>query len=238
MDIADAVIDNGLPILEIGPGTAALTQHLIKRFGSRVEVCEIDRRSIAFLKKEYPDLLIHEIDFLRLNIPKHFPKGVNIVGNFPYNISSQILFNVFDNREFVPQCCGMFQKEVAERVGAEPGNKQYGQMTVVRAIDYDCEYLFEVDKLAFDPPPKVQSAVIRMMRRDSVELPSERKSFIKFVKQAFSQRRKKLRNSLKPHFTAEQLANEIFDKRPEQLSLEDFVGLMKMSQDSWFCFSI
>jgi len=225
MNIADSLEDNGLPVLEIGPGTGALTQHLHHRFQERLSVCEIDERSIAFLHRTYPNLTIYDADFLQFNIPKHFPNGVNIIGNYPYNISSQIVFKVLENRSHVPQCCGMFQKEVAERICANPGQKQYGQLTVLRALDYTAEYLFTVQKDAFDPPPKVQSGVICLRSKSKSEIDENKKQFIQFVKQAFSQRRKKLRNSVKMYFSTEELQAEIFDLRPEQLSLSQFLDL-------------
>lgn len=224
-DIAQSVIDDDLPILEIGPGTGALTQHLIERFGDRLTVCEIDQRSIKVLNNKYPNLSILDVDFLQLNLDKHFPKGLTIVGNFPYNISSQIIFKVLENNDIVSQCTGMFQKEVAERICANPGSKQYGQMTVFREIDYDAEYLFTVEREAFDPPPKVLSGVLRMTKNERTILPLSRKDFSRFVKQAFSQRRKKMRNSLASYFSKEQLADEVFDLRPEQLSLTQFIDL-------------
>ncbi len=229
-DIAHSVTDDGGPILEIGPGTGALTKHLYDRFGDRLMLCEIDKRSIKILEKKYPKLSILEEDFLQLNLDKYFPKGLSVVGNFPYNISSQIVFKVLENRDLVKQCTGMFQKEVAERICASPGSKQYGQMTVFRDIDYAAEYLFTVAREAFDPPPKVLSGVLKMTRKESIELPISRKEFFRFVKQAFSQRRKKMRNSLASYFPKEYLQNSIFDMRPEQLSLQEFIDLSKATK--------
>lgn len=232
MDIAEILTKNNLPILEIGPGTGALTKHLIRLYGERVHVIEIDTRSVAFLKKNYPTLQgkIYEDDFLQINIPKLFPEGVNIIGNFPYNISSQIVFKVLENSDYIPQFGGMFQKEVAQRVCAHSGNKQYGQMTLLREAKYDAEYLFDVDKMAFDPPPKVTSGVL-ILHRNHKDLQGVSEQQLKqIVKSGFSMRRKKLRNSLKKFFNDNQLNDPIFDKRPEHLSFQEFVELTQKAQ--------
>jgi len=229
-EIAQSVIDDGLPVLEVGPGTGALTQHLIERFGEKLTVCEIDQRSIRVLKNKYPELKILEEDFLQLNLDKYFPNGLSVVGNYPYNISSQIVFKVLENSDIISQCTGMFQKEVAERICAIPGSKKYGQVSVFREITYNAEYLFTVPREAFDPPPKVLSGVLRMTKKEPTVLPVPYKEFTRFVKQAFSQRRKKMRNSLASYFSKEQLENEVFDKRPEQLSLDEFIALIELSK--------
>lgn len=232
MDIAEILTDNELPILEIGPGTGALTKHLINLYGERVHVIEIDTRSVAFLKKNYPTLQgkIYEEDFLQINIPKLFPNGVNIIGNFPYNISSQIVFKVLENSDYIPQFGGMFQKEVAQRVCANSSNKQYGQLTLQREAKYDAQYLFDVDKMAFDPPPKVTSGVLIMHRNHKDLKNVTEQQFKQIVKSGFLMRRKKLRNSLKNFFTEEQLQDSIFDKRPEHLSFEEFVELAQKAK--------
>lgn len=224
-DIVAAIEDTDLPILEIGAGTGSLTQHLIDRFGNQVSVCEIDDRSIKILRKKYNTLAIYDESFLTISLSKHFPQGVVIVGNFPYNISSQIVFKILEQEDIVHSCYGMFQKEVAERICAQPGNKQYGQLTVLRSISYAANYLFTVQREAFDPPPKVLSGVIEMTRNKEKHIFEDTKAFKKFVKTSFLQRRKKLRNSLRVYFKDEELSNEIFDLRPEQLSLEQFIHL-------------
>lgn len=228
MDIADAIEDNGCPVLEIGPGTGALTKHLLPKF-PQLSVVEIDLRSIAYLKQHYPSLTIYAEDFLQMNIAEKFPKGVNIVGNFPYHISSQIIFKVLENASFVPLFCGMFQKEVAQRVCASPKSKAYGQLTLLREMEYEAEYLFDVQKEAFDPPPKVMSGVLRMHRVEADVDGVPKKALRQMIKQAFSQRRKKMRNSLASYFTTDQLSSSVFDQRPEELVLLDFVKLAKQS---------
>ena len=232
IDIAETIKYNGLPVLEVGPGTGALTEHLLKRFKEKLYVAEIDTRSIAYLKKAFPSLedRILEQDVLQLNLPKYFPQGVNIIGNFPYNISSQLLIKVLDNAELVPQFAGMFQKEVAQRICAEKGNKQYGQLTLQREIEYNATYLFDVPNYAFDPPPKVVSGVIAMEYAPKQLEDVSKKQLIAIIKAAFHQRRKMLRNSLKSYFTDEQLATEQFTLRPDQLELNDFIELATKAQ--------
>ncbi len=231
-DIAQTVPENNLPVLEIGPGTGALTIHLYDRFQELLYLCEIDQRSIHFLTLNYPKLAHHIIteDFLQLNLEQHFPNGLSITGNYPYNISSQIIFKVLDYVHLVPVMTGMFQKEVAQRLAAEPGNKQYGQLTVLTQLYYEVNYLFTVDKQEFDPPPKVQSGVISLHRREHID-PIDKTWFRKVVKQAFSQRRKMLRNSLKPFFPKDYLERDAFKKRPEELSVQDFIALTQEAME-------
>lgn len=230
--IAELFTKNGLPVLEIGPGTGALTKHLLPIYGDLLSVIEVDQRSVAYLKQHYPSLAgrVYQEDFLQLNIPERFPNGVNIIGNYPYNISSQIVIKVLDNAEFVPQFAGMFQKEVAQRLTAEAGNKQYGQLTLMREIFYNAEYSFDVPKEAFDPPPKVISGVMKMNFAPKDLKGADVIKLKKMIKMAFLQRRKKMRNSLKSLFTPEQLQQSIFDKRPEQLSLSEFVDLYHLKE--------
>lgn len=226
MDIAEILPENGLPVLEIGPGTGALTEHLLPVFKENLYVVEIDSRSIQYLNQAFPVLQhnIFEQDFLQMNLQEHFPEGVNIIGNFPYNISSQILFKVFDQADLVPHFAGMFQKEVAQRICADYTKKQYGQLSVIRQLYYDAEYLFDVEGFRFDPPPKVVSGVIHLQRnKKQLEVAENQLKVI--IKTAFSKRRKMLRNSLKPFFTEEQLKDELFRKRPENIELSDFVKL-------------
>ena len=225
-DIATSIQNNGLPVLEIGPGTGALTEHLLPIFKDQLYLIEIDSRSVEYLKKAFPALSnqIFNSDFLQFNIPKHFPEGVNIIGNFPYNISSQILFQVFQNVDFVPQFAGMFQQEVAERICATPKSKQYGQLTLQRQLYYDAELLFSVEPHHFDPPPKVISGVIHL-QRNKKEISISDKQFKTIVKSAFQHRRKMLRNSLQSFFTKEELQEEVFTKRPEHIDFNTFVEL-------------
>lgn len=211
-------------VLEIGPGTGALTQHLIP-LPYEIELVEIDHESIDYLKAHYPDIKIYSESFLNLNFQ---PIGDNIavIGNFPYNISSQILFKVLDEREKIPEVVGMFQKEVAERVAEGPGSKRYGILSVLIQAYYDVEYLFTVNETVFIPPPKVKSGVIRLKRKEAFpDCPYEKLRQV--VKLAFNQRRKTLRNSLKSIIQNKEefIQLEVMNKRPEQLSVDDFVTL-------------
>ena len=226
--IADAITGVGetKKIVEVGPGTGALTQFLMK-LPYETSVVEVDDESVAYLNAYYPALRgrIYEEDFLRMDLKERFGDNFCVVGNFPYNISSQILFKVLEEWECVPELVGMFQKEVAERIAAKPHSKAYGILSVLAQAFYDVTYLFDVPPTAFNPPPKVDSGVIKLTRRtDVVDMRSE-KSFIAVVKAAFGQRRKMLRNPLKGMFTPETLQEEIFTKRPEQLSVADFAAL-------------
>ena len=216
--------NNYTKVLEIGPGTGALTQHLIS-LPYEVELVEIDTESIDYLKVHYPDIKIYSESFLKLNF-EPIGDNVAVIGNFPYNISSQILFKVLDEREKVPEVVGMFQKEVAERVAEGPGSKKYGILSVLIQAYYDVEYLFTVNESVFIPPPKVKSGVIRLKRKDVFPECSYEK-LRQVVKLAFNQRRKTLRNSLKPIIqkNEEFIKLEVMNKRPEQLSVDDFVTL-------------
>ena len=229
--IADTVKDyGGMPILEIGPGTGVLTQFLLSA-GHDLTVVEIDRESVAYLRAHFPALdgRILEEDFLKLPLDRIFPDRFCIIGNYPYNISSQIFFKVLDYKDRIPCCSGMIQKEVAERMASGPGNKDYGILSVLMQAWYDIEYLFTVSEQVFDPPPKVKSAVIRMTRNRVTDLGCSERLFKQVVKTSFNQRRKTLRNSLKPLLGKDcpLLENELFDKRPEQLSVEQFVALTR-----------
>ena len=196
----------------------------------RLKAIEIDKESVAYLKKHFPELgdgLI-EGDFLKMDLQGLFPGQFSIIGNFPYNISSQIFFKIIDNRDLVPEVVCMIQKEVAERIAEKPGTKTYGILSVFLQAWYDIEYLFTVGSGAFNPPPKVQSAVIRLTRNSRTELDCDEKLFKTIVKTAFGQRRKTLRNSLKPIYAARSLSGAegpVFDLRPERLSVEDFIDL-------------
>lgn len=219
------------PTLEIGPGMGVLTDFLLKR-GHDLTVVEIDRESVPYLQEHFPALngRIIEADFLKMDLDKLFDGQFCVVGNYPYNISSQIFFKVIDFKDRIPCCSGMIQKEVAERMAAGPGNKTYGILSVLMQAWYDIEYLFTVSEHVFDPPPKVKSAVIRMTRNQVTQLACDEKLFKLVVKTAFNQRRKQMRNSLKPILgkEAEIFALPIFDKRPEQLSVQQFIELTQL----------
>jgi 16S rRNA (adenine1518-N6/adenine1519-N6)-dimethyltransferase len=218
-------------VLEIGPGMGVLTKHLLDRPEFTTWVVEIDRESVAYLEEHYPDLKPRIIswDFLRLDLSEHFTEPFAIIGNFPYNISSQILFRILDNRELVPEACGMFQKEVAERVAAKPGSKIYGILSVLVQAWYNIEYLFTVSEHVFSPPPKVKSAVIRLRRNTQHRLDCDEKLFKEVVKAAFNQRRKTVKNALHAYEIIPGNEQHIyFTKRAEQLSVEDFVRLTLM----------
>ena len=197
-------------------------------------VVELDMESVDYLNQNFPDLkgrIIAE-DFLKLDLSKLFPGQFCVIGNYPYNISSQIFFKVLDYKDQIPCCSGMLQKEVAERLAAGPGSKTYGILSVLLQAWYDVEYLFTVSEKVFDPPPKVKSAVLKMTRNDRKELGCDEKLFKTVVKTSFNQRRKTLRNSMKPLLGKDcpDYALPIFDKRPEQLSVEQFVELTLISQ--------
>lgn len=229
-DIADTVDTfPQLPILEVGPGMGVLTQFLVKK-ERPVKVVELDFESVAYLRNEYPSLEDHiiEDDFLKMNLNRLFDgKPFVLTGNYPYNISSQIFFKMLDNKDLIPCCTGMIQKEVAERIAAPPGSKTYGILSILIQAWYRVEYLFTVSEHVFNPPPKVKSAVIRMTRNEVQDLGCDEKLFKQVVKTTFNQRRKMLRNSIKPILGAESplLQDEIFTKRPEQLSIQQFIEL-------------
>ena len=211
-------------VLEIGPGTGVLTQYLLNRPEINLHVIEIDRDSVAYLHENFTELKhIWSEDFLKADIQQKFEGKFSIIGNFPYNISSQILFKVLEMRNRVTEVVGMFQKEVAERIAGKSGKKTYGILSVLLQAFYDIEYLFTVHEHVFDPPPRVKSAVIRLTRNSRTELPCDEKLFIKVVKTAFNQRRKMMRNSLKT--VCENLPPEFAEKRPEQLSVDAFIDL-------------
>ena len=213
---------------EIGPGTGALSKFLLELPEMDVSVIEVDEESIAYLNAYFPKLRgkILNHDFLQLPLHEKFEGQIAIIGNFPYNISSQILFKVLDHKEQVPEVVGMFQKEVAVRIASGPGNRDYGILSVLCQAYYDIDYLFSVDENEFIPPPKVKSGVIRLRRRESLELGCDPKRFKLVIKTAFNQRRKTLRNSLKSLSQGQvDMSGPIFDKRPEQLSVAQFVEL-------------
>lgn len=228
--IADLMSGHGgyQHVLEIGPGMGVLTQFLLQHQEYETSVVEIDRESVDYLNVHFPQLgdKIHSGDFLRINLTTFFDgKKFGIVGNFPYNISSQILFKTLENRDLVPELTGMFQKEVAVRIASKPGNKDYGILSVLLQAFYDIEYCFSLGPEVFSPPPKVNSGVIRLKRNDVAQLECDEKRFFAIVKMGFNQRRKTLRNALR----ALQLPdNPYMDKRAEQLGVADFIELAKL----------
>ena len=237
-DIADSLTETGYNnILEIGPGMGVLTKYLLDK-KPKITVMELDRESVAYLHETFPlehiqlntskeNFNIIEGDFLKKQIQEVFNKEqVAIIGNFPYNISSQIVFKAIENRAFVPEFSGMFQKEVAKRIAEKEGSKVYGILSVLTQAFYDVEYLFTVPPTVFNPPPKVDSGVIRCIRKVNFTLPVDEKLFFRVVKTAFNQRRKMLRSSLKSFKLSDTLKEDpIFAKRPEQLSVLEFISL-------------
>ena len=218
-------------LIEIGPGMGVLTKYLIQKPGLNFHVIEIDRESVAWLHEHYPTLRVIEGDFLKLDLNTLFHDSFAVIGNFPYNISSQILFRVFECRNQTVEVVGMFQKEVAERVAAGPGSKTYGILSVLLSAFYNIEYLFTVHEHVFNPPPKVKSAVIKLKRNDVNTLECDEVLFVKVVKAGFNQRRKTLRNALKPlGLPLNDVADEVLAKRAEQLSVDEFISLTKQLQ--------
>jgi len=215
-------------VLEIGPGMGVLTKYLLEK-PINTYVIEIDTESVTYLDANYPKLKdkIISKDFLKYNINEVFDgKQFAIIGNFPYNISTQIVFRTLEYRNQIPEFSGMFQKEVAERICSKKGSKVYGILSVLAQAFYDVEYLFTVDETVFDPPPKVKSGVMRMRRKENYSLPCSEKLLFTVVKTAFQQRRKTMRNSLKSLNLSDNLREDtIFDLRPEQLSVEQFIEL-------------
>ena len=231
--IADSLrLEKKMDVLEIGPGMGVLTQFLMKNDLVNLKVIEIDSESVDYLKQNFPNLNENIIfgDFLKLDVSNIFEGNFCVIGNYPYNISSQIFFKVLDYRDRIPCCSGMIQKEVAERIASKPGCKAYGILSVLLQAYYDIEYLFTVNENVFNPPPKVKSAVIRLQRNNVKTLPCDEVLFKTIVKTTFNQRRKMLRNSLQPILGKDcLLLNDSFmTKRPEQLSVSDFVELTNL----------
>ncbi len=227
--IADSLTLKGYHnILEIGPGMGMLTKYLLEK-PVTTYVIEIDTESVAYLQNHYPKLdgKIISQDFLKYNLTEVLgTEPFAIIGNFPYNISSQIVFKTLELRNRIPEFSGMFQKEVAERICEKKGSKTYGILSVLTQAFYEAEYLFTVSEHVFTPPPKVKSGVLRLKRKENFQLPCDEKLFFNVVKTAFNQRRKTLRNSLKTYQLADNLKEDsIFDLRPEQLSVEQFIEL-------------
>ena len=228
--------------LEIGPGMGVLSQYLLRKPEADLKMIEIDNESVAYLLSHFPEADGRVIygDFLKMDLDSLFPGQFNVIGNFPYNISSQIFFRILDCRGRIPQVVCMIQKEVAERIAEKPGSKTYGILSVLLQAWYDIEYLFTVGEGAFNPPPKVKSAVIRLVRNSRTDLGCDEALFKSVVKTGFNQRRKTLRNSLRqlavakasregwsPEALADFLSDPVFDLRPERLSVEDFIALTR-----------
>ncbi|MCH5238609.1 MAG: 16S rRNA (adenine(1518)-N(6)/adenine(1519)-N(6))-dimethyltransferase RsmA [Muribaculaceae bacterium] len=239
--IADSIEENKLPdnakqwgklpIVEVGPGMGVLSQFLLKS-NREVKAIELDSESVEFLKKVFPSLNVIEGDFLKMDLATIFPGEFSLIGNYPYNISSQIFFKVLDYKEKIPIVAGMLQKEVAQRICSSPGSKVYGILSVLLQAWYDCQYLFDVAPGVFNPPPKVTSGVIRLIRNNRQELGCDEKLFKHIVKTSFGQRRKTLRNSLASLIPLNSAIwqDPILTRRPETLSVEEFIQLTKQLQ--------
>lgn len=238
--------ENPADVLEIGPGTGVLSQFLMERDDIALKMVEIDKEAVDYLLLNFPkaDGALIQGDFLKLDLKQIFRKDFCIIGNFPYNISSQIFFRILDHKDDVPQVVCMIQKEVAERIAEGPGSKVYGILSVLLQAWYDIEYIMTVGEGAFNPPPKVKSAVIRLKRNSRKELGCDESLFKTVVKTSFNQRRKTLRNSLKPLITAKSenegwdeetytrfVSAPVFDMRPEKLGVEDFISLTMRFSD-------
>ncbi|MCM1378048.1 MAG: 16S rRNA (adenine(1518)-N(6)/adenine(1519)-N(6))-dimethyltransferase RsmA [Clostridium sp.] len=220
----------GLPILEIGPGMGVLTRFLMQDYPHReVKAIEIDTESVEYLSEVYPNLQVISGDFLKMDLNEIFPGEFVLIGNYPYNISSQIFFKTLDYRDRIPVISGMLQKEVARRICSSPGSKEYGILSVLLQTWYDCRYLFDVPPGVFSPPPKVTSGVLRLTRNNRRELGVSEKDFRRVVKTAFGQRRKTLRNSLSGLMGKENpiMNSEIMGQRPERLSPDEFIEITK-----------
>ncbi|TAJ09025.1 16S rRNA (adenine(1518)-N(6)/adenine(1519)-N(6))-dimethyltransferase RsmA [Marinilabiliaceae bacterium JC017] len=230
--IVESLTSDPAEVLEIGPGMGVLTRYLVQRDDISLRVIEIDTESVEYLHEHYPELKdrIIEGDFLDLHLPTFFTEPFSVIGNFPYNISSQIFFKVLEAKDQIPQVVGMLQKEVAERLASAPGKKAYGILSVLLQAWYDVEYLFTVDEHVFTPPPKVKSAVIRLTRNNTKKLDCNEVLFKQIIKATFNQRRKTIRNSIKAIPFNREAVNEepVMQKRPEQLSVAEFVALTQL----------
>ncbi len=225
--IVASLLEDGtaFPLLEVGPGGGALTKHLLKLDMPAFKAVELDREKVTYLKNTYPILEDKIIEGSILEIAPPFEGAFILLGNFPYNISTQIVFRVLEWKSQVPVMIGMFQKEVAERIVSKPHSKVYGILSVLVQAFYEVEYLFDVPPTSFNPPPKVVSGMIRLRRKDQPAVMKSERAFFTLVKAAFGQRRKMLRNPMKPFFEASVLQEEIFTKRAEQLTVEEFAAL-------------
>jgi 16S rRNA (adenine1518-N6/adenine1519-N6)-dimethyltransferase len=220
-------------VLEVGPGTGVLTALLKQRTGN-LQLVEVDAESVAFLKRRFPELeqeIIQE-DFLKYRFSEDIPESIFLIGNFPYNISSQIFFRILENRQRIQRVVCMVQKEVAQRIAAPPGSKVYGILSVLLQAFYKIDYLFTVSEHVFEPPPNVKSAVIRLDRNERKDLQCNEELFFRVIKTAFNQRRKVLRNSLKPLMMTLPDDEELLGKRPEQLGVEKFIGLTRALEET------
>ena len=224
---ASLPLDGRTSVLEIGPGTGVLSQFLLQNPDIDLTAVELDGESVKYLNQHYPQLKVIEADFLKMDLKTMYQDKFCIIGNFPYNISSQIFFKMLDNKDSIPCLVGMIQKEVAERMAAPAGSKTYGILSVLMQAYYSIDYLFTVHEHVFDPPPKVKSAVIRLTRNDVSKIDCNEQLFKTVVKTAFNQRRKQMRNSLKPLVAKDNpmFADPLFDKRPEQLDVAAFIDL-------------
>lgn len=222
------------PVIEVGPGMGVLTKYLLDDPLVNLTAIELDRESVDYLTVHYPHLHLIQGDFLRLDLDVLFPTGqFCVIGNYPYNISSQIFFKVLEHKDRIPVCSGMIQKEVAERIASKPGNKAYGILSVLLQAYFDIEYLFTVPEYVFDPPPKVKSAVVRLRRNRRRQLNCNEQLFKQVVKTAFNQRRKQMRNSLQQMVGKGNpiLEDPVFTRRPEQLSVEEFISLTNLIEE-------
>ncbi len=235
--IAESLVfsQDRMPVLEIGPGMGVLTRYLLQDPHIDLTAIELDRESVDYLTVNYPQLHLIQGDFLRFDLNVLYPEGqFCIIGNYPYNISSQIFFKVLEYKDRIPCCSGMIQKEVAERLASKPGNKAYGILSVLMQAYYNIEYLFTVHEHVFDPPPKVKSAVIRFTRNSTKQLDCNEVLFKQVVKTAFNQRRKQMRNSLQALVGKGNpiLEDPIFTRRPEQLSVSEFIELTNLIEQN------
>ena len=233
--IVDALGEGARDVLEVGPGMGVLTQYLLERPDIDLKMVEVDGESVQYLMRHFPGLegKLLEADYLKLNIRKIFPGPYRVIGNFPYNISSQIFFKILEDKDLVPEVVCMIQKEVADRIAEPPGTKTYGILSVLLQAWYDIEYVLSVGPGAFNPPPKVNSAVIRLRRNSRTELGCDEALFKQVVKTAFNQRRKTLRNALKPLIKeGTDTSDPVFDLRAEKLGVEDFVRLTIIATDA------
>lgn len=231
--IAESLVltEDRMPVLEVGPGMGVLTQFLLQNPHINLTAIELDREAVDYLKINFPQLHLIQGDFLRIDLNLLYPEGqFCVIGNYPYNISSQIFFKILEYKDRIPCCSGMIQREVACRLAAQPGNKQYGILSVLMQAWYDIEYLFTVHEHVFDPPPKVKSAVVRFTRNRRERLDCDEILFRQVVKTAFNQRRKQMRNSLMPILGKGHplLETDIFKLRPEQLDVEQFISLTNL----------
>ena len=222
--IAESLLSKG-NVLEIGPGMGILTKFLVQNKDINLAVIEIDGESVEYLQQHFEGLKIYHQDVLKYNLQSIFPSQFAVIGNFPYNISAPILFRLLEYKAFIPEFTGMLQKEVAERITQQPGSKEYGILSVLLQTFYEVKYIFTVNETVFNPPPKVKSGVIRLLRKENFTLDCDEPTYFLVVKTAFNQRRKTLRNSLKPISGSDKIDQTILQKRPEQLHFKEFITI-------------